>query len=483
MTDKLFDSFIKSKLEHYDSGAPMHVWERIKNDKDRKPKGFFFWRNRYILLLAGLFLTGITSYILLNNKEAVATMATTTTAGVEKTKQEKLPNEPAATLQQPISTQGKNESSSTNEATSTHTPSTQSTPSNTSVTNQSSSDHTKTSVFVQNNNTNLNGGVSSISLSLTKNKQGSLFTSVNAPGVKSNLVNSSEQEQVLSIAGFSRNDNTMPKFRLGNISMPQNKPTCPTINGPRRRDFYLEAYVSPDYNIRTISAGDTSDFYIKERNETEKYRTSFSTGVRLVKNLGEKTLLKAGVNYTQINERLRIVSENSKQLTQIITIRTVVRSPGDTLFVRDTMYYEQTGTRYRTTYNRFRFIDVPVIFSYEFGDPELMHFAVNAGPVFNIVSFYNGEVLDTSYRPLSISTKSGNNVNNWRNNIGLGMFASISIFKKLNDRIHLFGEPYVRYNFNPVTQQNNFIKQSYLITGMQLGIRYNFIPPGQRYKR
>jgi hypothetical protein len=477
MTDKLFDSFIKSKLEHYDSGAPMHVWERIKNDKDRKPKGFFFWQNRYILLLAGVLLTGVTGTILLNKKEAVVPMETTATAGVETTKEERLPNESAATLQQPISTQGKNESSSTNETTNTQTPS------NISLTSQSSSDHTKSSVSVQENNTYSNGGVSSIHLSRTKNKQSTSFAAVSAPGVISNTVNSITQEQVLSIAGFSRSENAMPNLRLGNISMPQNKPACPTINGPRRRDFYLEAYVSPDYNVRTIEAGNTPGSYINERNETEKYRTSFSAGVRLVKNLGEKTLIKGGINYTQINERMRMVSENSKQLTQIITIRTVVRSPGDTLFVRDTMYYEQTGTRYRTTYNRFRFIDVPVIFSYEFGDPDLMHFAVNAGPVFNIVSFYSGEVLDTSYRPLSISTKSGNNVNNWRNNIGMGMFASVSVFKKLNDRIHLFGEPYVRYNFNPVTQETNFVKQRYFITGMQLGIRYNFIPPGQRYKR
>jgi hypothetical protein len=482
MTDKLFDQFLKSKLEHYDSGAPMHVWERIKDDKDRRPKGFLFWRNRYIMLLAGLLLTGVTAHVVLNNNETVAPMATTTAAGVETTKQKKSANEPDATLQQPIATQDKNESLTVSNNQTANTQA-QSTLSNTSVTTRVSFDNDKSPVAVQKDKPHAGSGVSSTNLQLIKNKKNSRFTTKSATVVNNDLVNTPVREQVLSIAGFSRNDNTIPKFRLGNISMPQNKPTCPTINGPRRRDFYLEAYASPDYNVRTIEAGGISSSYINERNQTEKYRTSFSTGVRLVKNLGEKTLIKGGINYTQINERLRMVSENSKQLTQIITIRTVVRSPGDTLFVRDTMYYEQTGTRYRTTYNRYRFIDVPVIFSYEFGDPELMHFAVNAGPVFNIVSFYNGEVLDTSYRPLAISTKSGTNVNNWRNSIGMGMFASISVFKKLNDRIHLFGEPYVRYNFNPVTQQNSFMKQRYLITGMQLGIRYNFIPPGQRYKK
>ena len=484
MTDKLFDQFIKSRLEQHDSGAPMHVWERIKDDKDRKPKGFFVWWNRYLLLLGGLLLTAVITYMLLNTdktSKGITDVKSTTesaeqqdaSAGTHTLTQpqtngtdKKLPS----TENQIQKTNTETNTDRSNQITTTET--TQSSSTNVAATQRSQQRKTSTSVQI------LPGSFSS-----AKNRNTSSLNTQSNSASADDAAATSMQDQVLAMSGFSRNTDSKPKLKLGNISMPQNKPTCPTINGPRRRDFYLEAYVSPDYNVRSLETSNTPGNYVADRNAIENYRTSFSGGVRLVKNLGEKTLLKTGINYTQINERLRLVAENSKQLTQIITIRTVVRSPGDTLFVRDTMYYEQTGTRYRTTYNRFRFIDVPVIFSYEFGNPDLLHFSINAGPVFNIISFYNGEVLDTSYRPLAISTKAGTNVNNWRNNIGMGMFASVSIFKKLNDRIHLFGEPYIRYNLNPVTQQNNLIKQRYLVTGMQLGIRYNFIPPGQRYKR
>lgn len=67
MTDKLFDEFIKSKLERYDSGAPMHVWERMQKEKDDR-RGFFFLNKRYWLLAIGLLLMISTGVILLETK-------------------------------------------------------------------------------------------------------------------------------------------------------------------------------------------------------------------------------------------------------------------------------------------------------------------------------------------------------------------------------------------------------------------------------
>lgn len=495
MTDKLFDEFVKSKLEQHDSGAPMHVWERIKKDKDDNPKGIFFWWNKKHWMLLGVFLVaGSTGFLLLRNDE---NSSASLTAVKSKTGN-------AAVIQK--SSNANN--SPVNKETVNRTTAKQTITDNTTA----GKSQDVNSMLIQSNDENQIGGIEnkttdvssgqengSETIAYSKQNKNNSFVSKNVAQkkattqnkffVKGNLTNvqinniqnvTVEQPQ-LSVAGYFQKSNFL-QFKLGNIAMPQNKPSCPTINGPRRRDLYLEIYAGPDYNVRTLSTTSAPAGYVRERKENENYRTSFSAGVRLVKNLGEKTLIKTGVNYSQINERLKLVAENSKQQTQIITIRTVIRAPGDTLFVRDTMYYEQNGTRYRTTYNRYRFIDVPVLFSYEFGNPDLMHFAVSAGAVINIASFYGGEVLDTTYQPVKISTNTGTNVNNWRNNIGVGVFASLALYKKLNDRVHLFAEPYMRYNLNPVTQQNSFIKQRYLITGMQLGVRYNFIKLGQRYR-
>ncbi|MBX9784013.1 MAG: hypothetical protein K2X48_12055 [Chitinophagaceae bacterium] len=505
MTDKLFDEFVKSKLEQYDSGAPMHVWERMKKDKDDDPKGFFFWRNRYLLLIGALFLATGIGYLLMqrdsnNHPSAAATGAGNSNAIESQNRTQITTTTTNNSTGDKTNSAGTPASSSATDIRSESNTDTGMSANNPAVSHQQLTASAAQSVKLKNNlsgskndvnNTNPSGTIFKQSrnkkaVQQVKNKlagtgNSNLISAVNGNTSVNNSSLASNQPYSISLSGFQPKP-YLPPFKLGNIAMPDSKPSCPTITGPRRRDFYIEAYLSPDYNVRSLSVSNAPSGYLTERNNTEGYRTSYSAGVRAVKNIGEKTLIKAGINYSQINERLRMVTENSKQLTQIITIRTVIRSPGDTLFVRDTMYFEQTGTRYRTTYNRYRFIDLPLIFSYEFGNPDLIHFAVNAGPVFNITSFYGGEVLDTSYKPLRISTSSGTGVNNWRSNIGIGLFASVAMYKKLNDHIDLFAEPYMRYNFNPVTQSNNFIKQRYIITGMQLGIRFNLIPPGHRYR-
>ncbi len=487
MTDKLFDEFVKAKLENYNSGVPMHVWERMKKEKHDR-KGFFFFRNRYLVVAALLLLSTGVGYVVMNaNRQGAFVKASLPTSNnnqpnekinsILTTAQQKNTNEPANANEINVD---KNEQKINDNQIAINK-------------NNATTEFVKTSdekfpVTIEQKKT-----TKAFTFSTKENNiQGNPAFNVNNK-LKKPVYQQAKANQtiplhaepsfvVLKFTGYQSKISPLASFKIGNVSQSVNRPSCPTIRGPRRRDLFLEAYLSPDYNMRNFTATSVPGNYITERQNNETYRSSFSAGVRLVKNLGEKTLIKGGLNYSQINERLKIVSENAKQTTQIITIRTVVRAPGDTLFISDTMYFEQTGTKYRTTYNRYRFIDLPVIFSYEFGNPDLMHFSVNAGPVFNITSIYSGEVLDTSFKPIRITTANGKGANNWRNNIGLGFYASLSIYKKLNDRIHLFGEPYMRYNFNPVTQNSNIVKQRYVITGMQLGIRYNLLKQGQRYR-
>lgn len=491
MTDKLFDDFVQSKLEQYDSGAPMHVWERMQKEKNDR-KGFFFFRKKFLILgIALLAFTGIgfiTSELFLKQKGSVAANPDFKINTREKepvTEQHSYLNKPNFS-----STRTENNTNSENNIIDP-------------IIEKSS---TPVSALVYKSNSTTAASKNSLlilqkqKVSFSKNSETKFFSrkqvlrslkTISGANSLTTFSNASDAIHFqlnsfykLNRTGYIPANNILTVFQPSPaINQPQVRPSCPTIRGPRRNDLYLEFYVSPDYTVRSFSKENTQANYIAKRKSTEDSRNGFSAGVRIAKNLGEKTFLKTGVNYSQINERLRIVSQNQKQITQIITIRTVIRAPGDTLFIRDTSYFEQTGTLYRTSYNRYRFIDIPVIFSYELGNPDLMSFTLNAGPVINVISFYKGEVLDTSYIPIKISTAKGTGPQHWRNNIGIGLFASISIQKKLNERMQVFGEPYLRYNFNSVTQNNTIIKQRYAITGMQLGIRYNLVKSRQRYPR
>ncbi len=490
MTDKLFDEFVKDKLGQHNSGAPMHVWERIREKEKDDKKGFFFFKRFWLTGIVLLTLSGMVyltwdSVIKHSNQEQLLTTTTEqkntnntnqTSTTVQTENEQKQPGSPTtnsntvikkqgnenpglATGIDPKAETGKNEADVVNN-TSPAAP--------LKINKQSKS-------FIKENNAEIN------SQQKTHNKK---TGNINLQPAQLNKTGeqTAAKEFTLSFTSVAAYRSSLKDFRLGNVPQRTVGPNCPTVNGPRRNDLYIEVYGSPDYTMRSFSNSANLNNYIAQRRTSEDNRNGFSAGVRIAKNIGEKTLLKAGVNYSQINERLKIVNENEKQITQIITIRTVIRAPGDTLFIRDTTYFEQTGTRYRTTYNRYRFIDIPVIFSYEFGNPEILAFSVNAGPVFNVVSFYRGEVLDTTFNPVKISTARGSGPNNWRSNIGISVFASFAVYKRMNERLQIFAEPYFRYNFRPVTQSTNFVNQRYTTTGMQLGIRYNLFNEKQRYR-
>ncbi|MFX5964743.1 hypothetical protein ABTE57_19470, partial [Acinetobacter baumannii] len=86
------------------------------------------------------------------------------------------------------------------------------------------------------------------------------------------------------------------------------------------------------------------------------------------------------------------------------------------------------GFKNNTVKNRYRSIDIPVIMGYRFGDDNLS-VGLNAGVIINISSWYQGVILDTSLAAVPI-TKTGI-ANTYKNNIGLGLYGSISIAKKL----------------------------------------------------
>lgn len=492
MTDQMFDDFVKGKLEHYDSGAPMHVWERIREKEKDDRKGFFFFRR---FLLAGILLltlTGIGYFTAKQMKKTDSANADQQLPAPSTASQHNPTNDPNQ-QNNPVAHNG---TSASNAATATNSSTVNdqhtaviptSNNQNESTVHNSETDLTINTIRTSEPVSSKNKTISKRLFNRTsKQKSGK---QINQQSAKDDIAVNEDASVSDQPTQYKRLDlaTALIKFAAGNLhpaSIPYNvkQPGCPTVNGPRRNDLYIEVYGSPDYTLRTFSSTSLYDNYVNERRTVENNRNGFSAGVRIAKNIGEKVLIKGGVNYSQINERLHLINYNEKQLTQVITIRTVIRAPGDTLFIRDTTYFEQTGTRYRTTYNRYRFIDIPVIFSYEFGNPEILSFSVNAGPVFNITSFYKGSVLDTAYSPVQISTSKGNGPNNWRSNIGVGVFASFSIYKPVGNNLQLFAEPYFRYNLRPVTQSSNFVVQRYSVSGMQLGLRYNFHNGRQRYR-
>jgi hypothetical protein len=236
-------------------------------------------------------------------------------------------------------------------------------------------------------------------------------------------------------------------------------PDCPTIEkdaaGNKR---YFEFYAGPDYTFRSFHDTGNSA-YLQKRKESTEFKSGFSAGVRYTRVFKNSMSVRGGVNYSQINEKFTF---NQGNIIQVIYI---INNNGDTVGS-----FTTTGSRYKTTINRYSSIDIPVVVGYEIGNGKL-HANINAGPVINIYSWQNGEVLDTAGNPVSITTGKGSSQYQFKTNAGVGFIGAVSVYYKLNDRLHIMAEPYFRYNISSMNKESITLKQKYQTAGLRLGIR------------
>ncbi|MDE3252841.1 MAG: hypothetical protein KGO92_08535, partial [Bacteroidota bacterium] len=244
---------------------------------------------------------------------------------------------------------------------------------------------------------------------------------------------------------------------------------CPSDRKSWNTDWFLETYVSPDLAFKTVSNVSATPQYLARKDSSESMRVGYTAGIRLVKPITDNLLVKAGLQYSQANEKYVYRTENEVKTTTVVTERTIIRGPGDTVLVKDTSVLQTIGFRNNTVYNRYRSFDIPVTVGYQFGDEDLK-FGINAGVIVNLSSWYQGVILDSSLGTVSLN-KSGNSV--YKTNIGLGLIGGISVVKRLSDDMHIFFEPYFRYNLSDMTTPQATFKQRFSIGGLSVGLRFN----------
>jgi hypothetical protein len=199
--------------------------------------------------------------------------------------------------------------------------------------------------------------------------------------------------------------------------------------------------------------------YLQKRKESTAFKSAFSAGARFTRVFNNSMSIRGGVNYSQINEKFTYNQGN------VVVVTYIINNNGDTIGS-----YTTTGSRHKTTINRYRSIDIPIVVGYEVGNGKL-HANINAGAVVNIYSWQKGDVLDTAGNPVSITSGKGSSPYQFKSNAGIGFIGAVSVYYKLNDRLHIMAEPYFRYNFSPMNKEGITLKQKYQTAGLRLGIR------------
>ncbi len=461
MTDQSFDNFFKEKLKDHSAPVPDGLWEKIRPEKEKKPMGFVLPKHTGKGLIVAALITG-TIGIALNTGKSNQNNASNSLPE---------PNKNNQSLLTPTVTQ-----KDKNTAVYTSTPSNNQVPT-------SSNNVTLISKTIQKdyfpNSINME---TSSNAPITQN----IEVHTSTPSIIEPSYNTEEQ-----IPDYLSNHSSGNTIRLTNQSSFQqlgmvNKQLsanahdkkfktiiiCPTLRGKSssfNTDWGMEVFASPDYAFKSVSNINASTQYLNSKDSSEQMQVGYSAGIRLVKPLNDHFLLKTGIQYSQINQKFVYRNENEIKVTTVITARTIIRSPGDTVLVSDTSVLQTIGYSVKNVKNRYRSIDIPLTLGYEFGNDDL-RVGINAGVIFNISSWYQGELLDTAYQPVSIS-KASNSL--FKTNIGMGLYSSLSIQKRISENTHLFFEPYFRYNLKNMTNDLSPYTQRFQVGGLAIGLRFN----------
>lgn len=468
------DDLFKRKLGDFASETPMHIWDRIEK-KRRDRKVFFFLRRGGIwLLLASVLSTSLLGYYLY--QQSIDNNSTTTKIkSIDKTST----LSEIATNQQlinPASSSAQNSDKTTSaELEKSEIVSTEKV-----VTNEKSRsplrEKKKTTTIIYDNESNSNS--KTFGNSTVTAEQNNSFADKQIVQTERATTLNERTNQNASIGLVARIKNLAPIDGIESFLIESDEnddedlmkfwnPDCYSFRGGRSKPyFFVDAIYAPQYASKTLSTitNDPEQVdYANNRNDTESYSYAYSLGARLSMLTKSKLALRTGLTYSQITEKFNFRQEHVEGTVEI----TIKDSAGNIIGTQiDTLI----GTRIKTTYNRYHFIDVPVLLGYEIHG-EKININLNAGAYFNVAFSQKGDILDPDLIPTKLS-ESGHPV--FRDKVGVSIYGSVSLNYNLTDRIQILMEPHVRHYLNPITAENYPIEQKYTVFGVYAGMRYNF---------
>ncbi len=534
ITDTQFDSFVNGKLVDYTAPVPAGLWEKVRPDKDNDRGGFAWFRSpgravALAMLLIGLLGGGYYWYSTTqnhpeNNNNEQSLVPPSKTGSINNSSPTDSQNNPSQAPEASAQSPGEHETLPGEPLPAQKQPAEAvvgtlpASPSTNQMEKDVNADDPTSSLTVRstrgarrnagenvgvitpgfdlkNNAGRINGATVNRKNELVidkdiaanhpdRNKAGSNKNVDTQTGLLADPVNEKDDFEFIEPyqPAHLQSGSTIPfsltnqyglvdkKLVAGNhTSQFRNVIICPADKG-RNTDWFVEAYVSPDFAFRSLTNNTASQQYMLRKDSSESMRIGYSAGLRLVKPINENILVKAGVQFSQMNQKYVYRTENEIKTITVVSLRTIIRAPGDTVIVRDTSILQQIGFKNNTIINRFRSFDIPVTVGYQFGNDDLK-IGINAGVVFNVSSWYQGVMLDSSLATVPITKGAANMV--YKSNIGLGIYGGVSIVKRLSDDMHVFAEPYFRYNLSNMTTPNAAYNQKFSLGGISLGVRLN----------
>jgi hypothetical protein len=249
-------------------------------------------------------------------------------------------------------------------------------------------------------------------------------------------------------------------------------PNCYKFTGPGS-NYALSADVfgGPGFSPKSYEqiSGENSA-YADARKSTESNQYAWSVGGRI--NLHHRSGLtgRLGITYSQTGDLFDYSDSLATQSTTRI----------DSFFAADgTFLYEETsqvlipGTLVKKIHNTYRYLDIPLLVGFELplGRSNLM---LNCGPVLNLTSSQEGQILDSMLHPRSITQGDPGAIDVYKTSLGWSIYLGAGVLFPISDHFSGLVEPSFLYRLNPVTLSSYPLQERRHYANLNLGLRYHF---------
>jgi len=242
----------------------------------------------------------------------------------------------------------------------------------------------------------------------------------------------------------------------------------------RRSDFQISTgtYAGASLALRDLSdkTGEAID-YLQKRDNTETSLETLQAGLKVAVEHKSGIALQTGVQMMQITERFEFSGSRIRRDTVENGLYGFLINPnGDTIPVYDQIINTEELTLEKRTFNRYRFLDIPISVGYYLGESD-WSIGLQAGIVVNLALKTKGEIFQ---RNEEITDLEANGNNLFKSNVGLSYRAALSGRYLINDNLQLEASVHARYFPKTFTQSSYSLNQKYTVLGVNVGANYLF---------
>jgi len=275
-------------------------------------------------------------------------------------------------------------------------------------------------------------------------------------------------DRPLAQGGNADNGVVFLPSRLATIDQPvrEEELACAKFEETRIWTSSIDFMVSPDIVSRELDPISPSYAdYALARDASESFRYGFSAGVRFSTTSPSGFAVRSGLNYSQINEQFAYETDQEERITV-----TIAYGPNGQVIGRDTVVDFVSTQRFVN--NRYATVDIPLLVGYEFSAGSKFRVSLNGGTFINMLFTQNGEFLSPStFEPVAFSGDRPDTYHAFRNRLGLALYGSLGVTYSLNDQFDILVEPHFKWRPQSVTVPGYVLDQRYFTSGLFIGFR------------